>query len=241
MLVLGASAAFAQINHERLVNVMSGGTGAIAGADLSQLETTPVAENIFGFGAQTTSNNVMADDFEVGPGGLMVTGITLFSYQTGATAPSITGASWAIGSSATTSLSASSVTVSWYDPNGHGGIFRENAGTTTDANRRIQRVDIDVADFFLDQGTYFLSFNLAGSLASGPWAPPNPTSNAAFGQNALQSTAGGSFAQAFVDASGTVGADLPFIIQGQPVPEPASMAVLGLGALALIRKRRAKK
>jgi hypothetical protein len=239
MLVVGASASFAQINHERLVNRNAGGTGAIAGADLSQLENTPVVENIFGFGAQgPTTNNVMADDFTVGSGGFLATGITLFTYQTGATAPSITAAQWAIGSAATTTLTNTAVGSSWYDPNGHGGIFRVVSTSTSDSNRRIQAVNIDIPDVMLGAGTYFLSFSLNGTLASGPWAPPNPTSNAAYGQNAMQSTGGGAFSQAFVDAGLTVGADLPFIIQGQAVPEPATMAILGLGAAALLRRRR---
>lgn len=32
--------------------------------------------------------------------------------------------------------------------------------------------------------------------------------------------------------------DVPFILTGQPVPEPATIAALGLGAMALIRRRR---
>jgi hypothetical protein len=39
----------------------------------------------------------------------------------------------------------------------------------------------------------------------------------------------------------TTAYDAAFQLYGNPVPEPASMAVLGLGALALLRKRRSKK
>ncbi|HVT14462.1 MAG TPA: PEP-CTERM sorting domain-containing protein [Fimbriimonadaceae bacterium] len=52
------------------------------------------------------------------------------------------------------------------------------------------------------------------------------------------------FGLSFANTSDVFGAgtwDMSIGVTGTPVPEPASMAVLGLGALALIRRRRSKK
>lgn len=235
-------AAMANIDHAQLINKPGQGTGAIAGGDLSQLET---GELNFGLGAQkvgTTTSNIVADDFQVSGGGFIVDKICFFTYQTGATATSITGVNYAIGGSATTSLTtASSFSVNWWNPNGV-GVYRNNVGDTTSSNRRIQVVEVDVTDFTLGAGTHFLSFQFTGSLASGPWCPPLPTSNASHGLNALQSINGGAFAAVGNGTVGgqAVGCDLPFIVKGQAVPEPATMSVLALGALAAIRRRNRK-
>jgi hypothetical protein len=228
-------AAFAQWTQNNLVNIPGGGTGAIAGSDLSSLET---GETIFGYGSAESAAVRIADDFTVGAGGWNVTGLRFYLYQTGATATSITGINWAIDTLPTLTLnSAAPTSVNWWSPNGV-GVYRVSA-STTDPNRRVQEVFLDVPDFFLGAGTYWLSYSTAGSTAfSGPWAPPIPTSQAVNGLNAQQSLSGAAYAPV---VNGTTGANLPFVIEAQPVPEPASMAALGLGALALIRRRRAKK
>ncbi len=195
--------------------------------------TLEAGETIFGFGAQTANNNVMSDDFTLGTAANL-THIRLFTYQTGATAPSITGVNFAVGASATTSLTAATIlSTGWYDIAGQ-GVFRTNTGDTTGTTRRIQFVDVEFNQA-LAAGTHFLSFSFSGTGTSGPWAVPLPTSLATHGQNAQQSLAGGAFAPA---AQGTVGADASFAVFGQPVPEPSSMAALGLGIAAILRRRR---
>jgi hypothetical protein len=227
-------AAFAQWTQNNLINIPGGGTGAIAGSDLSSLET---GETLFGVGTAETAVVRVADDFTVGAGGWNVTGFRFYLYQTGATVTSITGINWAVDSAPSLSLAAGSISsVNWWSPNGV-GVYRVSA-STTDANRRIQEVIVDVPDFFLGAGTYWLSYSTAGSLASGPWAPPIPPSQSVNGLNAQQSISNAAYTPL---VNGPFGVDLPFVIEAQPVPEPASMAALGLGALALIRRRRAKK
>jgi len=235
-----ATVGVASANLGNGLNIVNGPGGMTNGGDRSFLETTPV-EGTFGYGAQTTSNNVVADDFTVGSGGFIVQSLCFIMYQTGATAPTINGLSWAIDVNPTTTLTASTPTVSWYNPGAAAGVFRVTNTDTTSTNRRIQLIEVDVPDFTLAAGTYWLSWNAAGTLASGPWQPHIPTSMAANGQNARQSIANAAFNQVFVDTASTTGADLPFLVKGQAVPEPASMAALGLGALALIRRRKASK
>ena len=41
--------------------------------------------------------------------------------------------------------------------------------TLTNLDRAIFRLDVDVPDFSLAAGSYFLRWSMLGSLASGPW------------------------------------------------------------------------
>jgi len=234
---IGAGAHAQLWNQSALVNVAGGGTGAIAGADLSQLEGT---STLFGFGAQlnsTPTNNIVADDFVVGAGGWNVTGLTFWAYQTGATAPSITGVNFAIDNTAPQTVVSSSGVFAVNFTN----IYRVQAGDTAGSTRRLQRVDITGLNLNLAAGTHWLSFQFTGTGASGPWAPTMPTSNATFGQNAQQSLNGGAFA-AGLDAGSGLGQDLAFQVHGtEAVPEPMTMLVLAGAAAVAARRRKSSK
>jgi len=228
-LIAGSSMAFADINHAQLVNKPAGGTGALAGADISQLET---GEGTFGYGVQAASNNIMADDFTVGAGGFNVTGISVFAYVTGATAPTLSQVNWALGAAPTTTLTSSAVTTQWYNDTNPLGVWRTTFNDTSTANRRLMLGRVTGLNLNLAAGTHFLSFNVVGANFS----PPLPNSLAVHGKNAQQSVAAGPFAPV---VNGTVGgADMSFIIHGTAVPEPATMAALGLGIAAMVRRRR---
>ncbi|MBS1711001.1 MAG: PEP-CTERM sorting domain-containing protein [Armatimonadetes bacterium] len=228
---------FAQVlwDQSNVVNVAGGGTGAIAGANLSQLSGT---ETLFGWGAQAANTNVMADDFTVGAGGWNITGLRFWSYQTGATTATITGVNFAIDSDLTSVTVNPAATVTTTLTN----TYRVATGVTSDANRRLQLVEVSGLNINLSAGTYFLKFNFVGSTAnSGPWAPAIPTGQAVNGQNAQQSLAGGAFAPAFVDGgAGPLGGDAVFQIRGQAVPEPATMSLLAVAAAGIAARRRKK-
>jgi hypothetical protein len=179
----------------------------------------------------------MADDFTVGAGGFNVTGISVFSYITGATAPGVTAVNWAIGAAPViqSGLTSTAVASTFWTVGGQ-NVYRVNVGDTASAQgiRRIQVAKVTGLNINLAPGTHFLSF----SVNPGNFSPPLPTSLAVWGKNAQQSVGGGAFAPV---VNGSGGADMAFIIHGQPVPEPASMLALGAGLAALVARRRRNK
>jgi hypothetical protein len=230
--VAGAASAQVLWDQSQLVNMPNAGTGTIAGQHLSMLET---GENNFGFNCQAPLPDILADDFTVGAGGATVTGFTVFCYLTGATTPGVTSIGWSIGSAPTPAagLTTTSATSTFWSTAG-ANVYRVNVGDTgsTGGLREVQVVNVTGLNISLAAGTYFLSWDQTGAT----FAPSLPTSLATHGQNMQQAAgAAGTFAPVL---QGTVGADMAFIINGRPVPEPASFAVLGLGALVLLRRRR---
>ena len=67
------------------------------------------------------------------------------------------------------------------------------------------------AGVFLPHGTYWLDWQMSGSLPSGPWAPPISIKNKTRTGNALQYT--GSWKEAIDSGSGTQ-QGYPFILEG---------------------------
>ncbi|KPF44237.1 hypothetical protein IP87_08540 [beta proteobacterium AAP121] len=193
---------------------------------------------LFGAGAQGNIPNLVADDFTVGGPGWTVESLSFFSYQSfAASTYTFTGLNWSIVSGDVTS---GTVVASGSGTPTNGGLvgYRVTSTTLTNTDRAIFRLDVNVADFDLAPGSYWLRWGITGSLASGPWQPP--TADGAFG-NAQQSLANAAFA-GVVDAGDGLGVEFPFIVQGSLVPEPGTWAMMLAGGLAvagLARRRKA--
>jgi hypothetical protein len=191
------------------------------------------------YGLAANNTIWVADDFTIAAGKRWdISSIDFFSYQTGATAFSFTGANWSIVQD---DVNTGKVVASGSNAVTNGGLvgYRVTATTQTNTSRPIYRVQADIADTSLSTGHYWLRWNLAGTVASGPWVAQ--TSDNVLG-NAQQKTTG-VFTQ-YAESSSKKSAELPFVLNGNvaAVPEPETYAMmLGglvmLGALARRRKQ----
>ncbi|HSN53622.1 MAG TPA: hypothetical protein VLT32_03080 [Candidatus Sulfomarinibacteraceae bacterium] len=198
-----------------LVTHPAGGAG---GADASALQTT-LGMNTLGAGHQNNLGYSLADEFTVtDAAGWQIDTITFFAYQTGSTTTStITGVYVAIWDAAPNAGG----TVIWGDQTtnrllttGWSNIYRVTDTTLTTTNRPIME-NVATIGTTLAQGTYWLQWSAAGSLSSGPWAPPISVLGQTTTGNALQYTTAWA---ALTDTGTLTPQGMPFIINGSVVP-----------------------
>jgi hypothetical protein len=215
------------------------GVAACTGT-LSPLQNTSQGLNVFGFGAQTSANNAVADDFTL-TATTDLTTIEFYMYQTGAVAPSITNINVRLHSGPGGPLTPTSNVLQSVTTAGTVTllpVFRGlEVGPT--CNRQIQKIVVDVSSWpALAAGTYWLSWDANGSIASGPWQPPITICGgcAPAGANAMQAAAGAPFAP--LADTGGVGVcagsiqDLPFIIRGTGGGSPCPANIVNTGTSA---------
>ena len=225
-------------NAAQAAELVNNGPAVIGGTSILVTPSTTL-----GFGAQTTAGNSVADNFSFSGSNWNVSSLDFFSYQTAAVGFTFTSATWSIISG--TNINTGTVVASGTTAVTNGGLagYRVTSTTLTDTSRAIYKVSVDVTDFSLTAGNYFITWSLAGTGASGPWAPPVAGSTSG---NALQSLAGAPYATV-VDAGSGLNYELPFIINGtvaaSAVPEPATWAMMigGFGMIGgAMRSRRRK-
>ena len=189
-------------------------TGGFGGAPVSALQQG-LGLTTFGFGAQTTTTNRLADDFTVPAGGSTINTVTLYGYQTGSTTtstfndarvqiwngpPNVGGSAVVFGDTTTNRFVSTVFT----------GIYRAADTTPTTSNRPIMSVVANVGTT-LPAGTYWIDFQLGGTLVSGPFVPAVTILGQVNkpGSNALQFTSAWALA-----LDGANVQDVPFKING---------------------------
>ena len=231
LIALGLLVAF---GSAQAIDLFNNGAAVAGTPAISVIRT---GGTLLGAGAQGSVPNSVADNFTVGGPGWNVQSLSFFSYQTGAaSAYTFTGLNWSIVSG---DVTAGAVVASGGGALTNGGLqgYRVSSTTLTDTNRAIFRLNVDVTDFNLAAGNYWLRWGITGSLASGPWQPP--TANGAIG-NGQQSLTGAAFA-GVVDAGDGLGVEFPFIIAGTVVPEPGTWALMMAGGLAVVGAARRRQ
>ncbi|MBL7765021.1 MAG: T9SS type A sorting domain-containing protein [Chitinophagaceae bacterium] len=165
------------------------GTGA-GGANESVLLTTTFGMGTIGFGHQASAFNRIADDVVV-TSNWQIDSLVFYAYQTGSTTtstmtqvnfmiwngvPGSVGATVVYGDSTTNRLSSSTFS----------NTYRITETTTGNATRPIMRNVCATPGLSLTPGTYWIDWQTAGSLASGPWAPSRVPAGQNITGNALQ-------------------------------------------------------
>ena len=195
-----------------LVNYPGGGFG---GADASVLETA-LTLTIYGFGAQVSATNSMADDFVVPAPGWQVDEVMLFAYQTGSTTTStiteVRVQIWDGDPTAGGTIIFGDLTTNRMTNTTWSNIYRSIDTAPLASNRPIMANTASLG-VELTPGTYWIQFMFNGTLSSGPWAPPITILNTPTTGNAKQNQNG-----TWVEAlSGTFPQGVPFILMGTEV------------------------
>ena len=195
-----------------------------------------------GFSASRDGGYRLADDFTLASAAA-VGQLHLYAYQTNSgTDPTInfgtlqiwngrpgdSGAAVIFGDTITNRLANATFTNVYR-------IFSTAGGFTADTARPVFDIALDI-NMNLDAGSYWLDWSLGGDVAySGPWNVPVtiPGQLQKAGSNARQWS--GSGWNDTVDGLTGYSQDMAFSLS--PVPEPTSIAVLSVGALALLRRR----
>ena len=231
LVALGLLAAF---GSAQAIDLFNNGAAVAGTPAISDIRT---GGSLFGAGAQGSTPNLVADNFAVGGPGWNVQSLSFFSYQSfAASAYTFTGLNWSIVSG---DVTTGAVVASGGGTLTNGGLqgYRVTPTTLTNTDRAIFRLNVDVTDFNLAAGNYWMRWGITGSLASGPWQPP--TANGAFG-NGQQSLSNAAFA-GVVDAGDGLGVEFPFIIAGSVVPEPSTWALMIAGGLAVVGAARRRQ
>lgn len=192
-------------------------TGVGNGSGGANTSVIVAPSNTFGWGNQLGFNRV-ADDFTVSGSSWQIDTLTFFGYQTGSTTvstftslnlqiwngpPGVPGSSVVWGDTATNRLASSTWT----------GAYRVTTTTLNDTQRPIM-ANVAAVGTVLPPGTYWLDWQAAGTLGSGPWAPPVSILGQPLSGNARQSISG-TWGQ--TTPSGSVSpepTEFPFLIDG---------------------------
>jgi hypothetical protein len=224
----GAPCGASLFNNGPLINQPGAGAG---GTDLSVLQNGTLAMTSLGAGHQVSADNRVAENFTVPAGGWTLGCAVFYAYQTGSTTtstmtavnlriwngqPEAPGSTLVFGDTTTNRM----ISTSWSN------IYRVAENTLTDTSRPIMAQVVNLGSLNLPAGTYWLDWQTAGSLGSGPWAPPITINGQTTTGDARQRT-GGNWA-ALNDGGTMTPQGLPFLLLGPP-----GAPTLSLGATSV--------
>lgn len=190
--------------------------GGFGGANASALQGASTS-----FGATTTGDFRVAEDFTVPAGGWTLTGVTVYAYQTQAasnTTSTLTGMTLRIWngdpSLGTSTVVFGDTSTNVLTSSTFSGIYRTSGAAPTNAQRAIMGATASGLSLNLAPGTYWLDWALTGSLASGPFAPfvTIPGQNAS--GNAQQLTVSTSTWAVIVDTGSSFNQTMPLRLDG---------------------------
>jgi len=159
----------------------------------------------------------VADDFTVTGGGWLISTITFFGYQTGSsTTSTFTALNLRIWDGrpdlATSSVVWGDTTTNRLAGSAWSNIYRVLDTAMTNTDRPLMALEATV-NTFLPAGTYWLDWQAAGTLASGPWVAPVSIVGQTTTGNAWQYTTADGWL-ALEDGGTATPQGLPFIIEG---------------------------
>jgi uncharacterized repeat protein (TIGR01451 family) len=194
--------------------------GGAGGADASRMQNSSLGMSVAGFRDSVSGNYSVADDFAVPAGlGWSMTQMTFFAYQTGSTTTStindVRVQLWDGPPSAGGSVIWGDLTTNRLASTTFSNIYRDSETTVGNSTRPIMKV-VATVPTSLAPGTYWVEWQMGGTLASGPWVPPITILGQTTTGNALQNVAG--TWQAALDTGTATPQGFKFIIEGAALP-----------------------
>ncbi len=202
----------------QLITQTGGGAGA---ADASRLQGPSLNMTSLGASTSAVTGYRLAEDFVVPAAGWKLSDVTVYAYQPGSTTtstfnsfnfriwngdPRLPTSTVVFGDNTTNRLSNSAFTYIW----------RDTETTVGASNRPIMGVTASGLSIHLPAGTYWLDYQLGGTLASGTFAPPLTISGQTTSGNALQFDSANSIWDTFTDGGSATGQGFPISFAGVP-------------------------
>ncbi len=206
----------------------------VAGSpNVSFLQDASLGLNVFGFGNAQSGGYRVADDWVVTEN-VIVDNIQFYGYQTGSTTTStingITLAIWdGIPGEASSTLVWGDQFEDVFGESEFSGAYRQLESGPGDTTRPIMITTAITTGLELAPGTYWIDWDLAGSLASGPWAPPIVITGEATTGNAMQFSPDTGAWLPIEDSGTFTGQGFPFEVNG----EVATAGVSDLNATSI--------
>ncbi len=207
-----------------LITHPGGGPG---GADASRLQSTSLGMSTLGFTASDAGAFRLADDFTATAPGWTINTVTLFGYQTGSTTTStfdvVRLQIWGNGApNAGGTVIYGDTTTNRFGSTAFTNIYRDTETTVANNQRPIMATTSAAIALTFGAGTYWIDYQLGGTLASGPFSPPTTILGQVSGScspncNALQ-WSGTAWAAVDDGLAGVQAQDVRFIIDYAPSP-----------------------